>query len=262
MGPIQVEKGLRRKNSGLLSDTCYGSRGDFMRRAQYIGFLGLLGLALGFFLVSHRTRAFVTEPPAQLQAEGGVPAWPWLPGGINWNHGAFSSLPYSVTTVKDPMLPAGQNMVLEPGREGTVLTLSGARATVRSAAAATIEQGTARVENLVVKGVTYHYDRVMAMMTTAYNASYAMNGPSGAVAAWDGKPLVPGDVAVDPSVIALGTYLYVDGYGPARAVDTGSLILGDHIDLFFNESALRVALYGVQFHKVYVLTTPPPNFPG
>jgi len=60
-----------------------------------------------------------------------------------------------------------------------------------------------------------------------------MNGRWGAVAAWDGKPLHYGDVAVDPSVIPLGTYLYIDGYGVARAVDTGSAIWGDHVDLFF-----------------------------
>jgi len=85
-----------------------------------------------------------------------------------------------------------------------------------------------------------------------------MNGPAGAVAAWNGEPLQKGDVAVDPSVIPFGTYLFVDGYGLARAVDTGSDIIGDHIDLFFNESSQQVSQYGIQYKKVYLLGPVPP----
>jgi 3D (Asp-Asp-Asp) domain-containing protein len=41
-------------------------------------------------------------------------------------------------------------------------------------------------------------------------------------------------VAVDPAVIPIGSKLYIDGYGPARAVDTGAMIKGNRIDLFFD----------------------------
>jgi len=41
-----------------------------------------------------------------------------------------------------------------------------------------------------------------------------------------------GIVAVDPTVIPLGTRLYVEGYGFALAADTGSAIRGYKIDLF------------------------------
>ena len=34
-------------------------------------------------------------------------------------------------------------------------------------------------------------------------------------------------VAVDPNVIPLGTRLYIDGYGFAKAEDTGGSIKGD-----------------------------------
>ena len=45
-----------------------------------------------------------------------------------------------------------------------------------------------------------------------------------------------GIAAVDPSVIRLGTMLYVEGYGPALAADVGGAIKGRRIDLCFNDS--------------------------
>lgn len=44
-------------------------------------------------------------------------------------------------------------------------------------------------------------------------------------------------VAVDPSVIPLGSKVYVDGYGFAIASDTGGAIVGNKIDLFMNSEA-------------------------
>jgi 3D (Asp-Asp-Asp) domain-containing protein len=233
-----------------------------MRRAYAAVTAGLLAIMAAGLSAHRNSQAYSVPPAAQLQAAGGIPPWPWLPAGVTWNHGNFSAVPYAVNTVQDASLPQGQHLVVHPGTEGTVLNVGGTQTTISSPAPATIANGTAVVHTLLVKGATYHYDRVLSMMTTAYNGSLAMNGPSGAVAAWNGKPLKPGDVAVDPSVIPLGTYLYIDGYGPARAVDTGSAIWGDHVDLFFQESALRIALYGIQFHKVYILTQPPPGFTG
>jgi len=52
-----------------------------------------------------------------------------------------------------------------------------------------------------------------------------------------GLPVGRGIVAVDPSVIPLGTRLYVPGYGEAVAADTGSAIRGNVIDLWFATTA-------------------------
>jgi 3D (Asp-Asp-Asp) domain-containing protein/peptidoglycan hydrolase CwlO-like protein len=52
-----------------------------------------------------------------------------------------------------------------------------------------------------------------------------------------GLPVGPGVVAVDPSVIPLGTRMYVPGYGPAIAADVGSAIKGTLIDLWFPTTA-------------------------
>lgn len=61
-----------------------------------------------------------------------------------------------------------------------------------------------------------------------------------------------GVVAVDPSVIPLGTRLYVDGYGFAIAADTGSAIYGNRIDLCF-DTVGEADDYGVQYQTVYIL---------
>ena len=48
-----------------------------------------------------------------------------------------------------------------------------------------------------------------------------------------GLPVGWGVVAVDPSVIPLGTHLTVPGYGEAVAADTGGAVVGNTIDLWF-----------------------------
>ena len=60
-----------------------------------------------------------------------------------------------------------------------------------------------------------------------------------------------GVVAVDPSVIPLGTHLYVPGYGQAIAADTGGAIRGDHIDVCFNTASQAIA-WGVQYLTVSI----------
>jgi 3D (Asp-Asp-Asp) domain-containing protein len=52
-----------------------------------------------------------------------------------------------------------------------------------------------------------------------------------------GLPVGHGIVAVDPSVIPLGTRMVVPGYGDAVAADTGSAVRGALIDLWFPNTA-------------------------
>jgi 3D (Asp-Asp-Asp) domain-containing protein len=51
-----------------------------------------------------------------------------------------------------------------------------------------------------------------------------------------GMPVGHGVVAVDPSVIPLGTRMYVPGYGNGVAADVGGAIKGDIIDLWMTPS--------------------------
>jgi 3D (Asp-Asp-Asp) domain-containing protein/septal ring factor EnvC (AmiA/AmiB activator) len=52
-----------------------------------------------------------------------------------------------------------------------------------------------------------------------------------------GMPVGPGVVAVDPSVIPLGTRMTIPGYGEGVAADTGSAVKGATIDLWFPSTA-------------------------
>lgn len=66
---------------------------------------------------------------------------------------------------------------------------------------------------------------------TAY--SYAEAGLSNYTA--DGTNLIsdPNVIAVDPSVIPLGSMVEIPGYGVFRAADTGGAIVGNRIDIHF-----------------------------
>jgi 3D (Asp-Asp-Asp) domain-containing protein len=61
-----------------------------------------------------------------------------------------------------------------------------------------------------------------------------------------------GVVAVDPNVIKLGTKLYVQGYGYAQALDVGSAIKGNKIDLYF-ETYQEAIKWGRKKVKVFIL---------
>jgi len=69
--------------------------------------------------------------------------------------------------------------------------------------------------------------------STAYTAN--CNGCSGVTATGINLKANPNAkvIAVDPSVIPLGSKVYVEGYGYATAADTGSAINGNKIDVFF-----------------------------
>ncbi|MBY0027683.1 LysM peptidoglycan-binding domain-containing protein [Priestia aryabhattai] len=72
----------------------------------------------------------------------------------------------------------------------------------------------------------------MTVEATAYTANCA--GCSGTTATGVDLKANPNQkvIAVDPSVIPLGSKVYVEGYGEAVAADTGGAIKGNRIDIF------------------------------
>lgn len=93
-------------------------------------------------------------------------------------------------------------------------------------------------------GKNIQFERVITMTATAYthtgNMTYTDVWPS------------LGTIAVDPSVIPLGSRLYIEGYGFGTALDTGGYIKGNRIDLFFDTKA-EALKWGRRKVEVFVL---------
>jgi len=91
--------------------------------------------------------------------------------------------------------------------------------------------------------------RILELTATAYGPGG--NGPWGMQTTMGIRPRF-GIVAVDPRIIPLGTKLYVEGYGPALAADTGSAIKGMRIDLFY-PSDRQASNYGRKKVRIMIM---------
>ena len=92
----------------------------------------------------------------------------------------------------------------------------------------------------------------ITVKATAYTAS--CEGCSGITATGINIKANPNEkvIAVDPSVIPLGSKVYVEGYGEATAADTGGAIKGNRIDVFI-PSEQDAINFGVKQLKVTIL---------
>ncbi|SHF15616.1 protein of unknown function [Desulfofundulus australicus DSM 11792] len=165
-------------------------------------------------------------------------------------------VPYRVRREADPRLPSGQVKIVQAGRQGKeeqrwVLIYHDGREVKRVLEAShlvlrpvdrVVRVGTLQQVSRGGRNITY--SRAIEMVATAYTHT-GNNTASGVYPRY-------GVVAVDPRVIPLGTRLYVEGYGYATALDMGSSIRGNRIDLFM-ESAAEARRWGVRRVMVYVL---------
>jgi 3D (Asp-Asp-Asp) domain-containing protein len=86
-------------------------------------------------------------------------------------------------------------------------------------------------------------EKTMTFKTYAY---------SGGGTTASGKAARVGLVAVDPNVIPLGTWLYIEDYGLCQAADTGGNIKGNKIDLYMNSHGECIQ-WGVRSKTVHIL---------
>lgn len=92
----------------------------------------------------------------------------------------------------------------------------------------------------------------ITVMATAYTAS--CEGCSGTTATGVDLNANPNAkvIAVDPTIIPLGSKVYVEGYGEAIAADTGGAIKGNRIDVFIS-SEQKAINWGKKQLKVKIL---------
>ncbi|WP_144527822.1 LysM peptidoglycan-binding domain-containing protein [Peribacillus simplex] len=95
-------------------------------------------------------------------------------------------------------------------------------------------------------------EKEITVRATAYTAD--CQGCSGTTATGVNLKANPNAkvISVDPSVIPLGSKVYVEGYGYATAADTGSAIKGNRVDIFVPNEKDAVN-WGVKNVKVQIL---------
>ncbi|WP_439099657.1 3D domain-containing protein [Ectobacillus antri] len=104
--------------------------------------------------------------------------------------------------------------------------------------------------------------RTIQVRATAYSADPAENGGTynGKVLTKTGFSLTDNPtakvIAVDPRVIPLGSTVWVEGYGYAKALDTGSAIKGNKIDVFIHDKN-KVRQWGVRTIEVRIIKEGP-----
>ncbi|OQP04375.1 hypothetical protein B1690_15820 [Geobacillus sp. 46C-IIa] len=161
---------------------------------------------------------------------------------------------FAVVTKRDGSLPKGERRVIEPGEKGKIektyeVTFENGKEVARKLIATkTVKESKARIVAIGTKTVhptktsdrpssrgSDHAAKEFYVTATAYTAYCA--GCSGVTSTGINLRQNPSAkvIAVDPSIIPLGSKVYVEGYGYAIAADTGSSIRGYKIDVFFPE---------------------------
>lgn len=183
-----------------------------------------------------------------------------------------TELAYSVETKKDHTIVSGDRLVVQPGQKGlrkdtyrvtyrdgelydeeligsetvdpvTEVVAVGTGSSVLAASENYSENESTASDSTAPNGMSC--SQVMTMKATAYHEPEGSLTKSGTLSR-------VGAIAVDPSVIPLGTKLYVEGYGYCVAEDTGGLIKGNRIDIYLNSEAECVE-WGVKNVTVYIL---------
>ncbi|MEW8979508.1 MAG: G5 domain-containing protein [Symbiobacterium sp.] len=172
-------------------------------------------------------------------------------------------IPYDTVERADNSLVVGTTELLQDGRPGLkrverrVLYEDGQVVSSEVVGETVLEEPTPAILAYGTLGVVsrggqeYRYTEELEMIATAYTPGPESN-PDGSGLTYTGIPARRGVVAVDPSVIPLYTRVYVEGYGPAVAADTGGAIRGNRIDVCFDTLEEALA-WGVRRVRVYVL---------
>jgi uncharacterized protein YabE (DUF348 family) len=166
-------------------------------------------------------------------------------------------IPFRVENRNDGSMERGVTSIVQQGKEGlsqkTIkITLRNGKEvsreivgekTMRQPVNKIVAVGTVRTK-VISRDGTIKFSKSLQVSASAYTHT-GRNTASG---------IYPykGAVAVDPRVIPMGTNLYIEGYGYAKALDIGSAIKGNKIDLFF-ETESQAIRWGRRPVKVYIL---------
>lgn len=139
----------------------------------------------------------------------------------------------------------GEDQIIVPGDKPKVKKVKSAEKTKK------VSNPVVKKEPVKEQKPAEEASRTLTMVATAYTAD--CTGCSGITATGiDVRNSTPNIIAVDPSVIPLGSKVWVEGYGTAIAGDTGGAIKGNKIDLLVADYNTAIN-YGRQTVTVKIL---------
>jgi uncharacterized protein YabE (DUF348 family)/3D (Asp-Asp-Asp) domain-containing protein len=115
------------------------------------------------------------------------------------------------------------------------------------------------VQNVMKSGVSFGVKQVINNVTlTAYSAGVSSTGkgaghPQYGVTSSGARVTEGRTIAVDPKVIPIGWWVYIDGLGFRRAEDTGSAVKGNKIDVYFDSNDYANRFGTKRGYTIYVI---------
>ena len=175
----------------------------------------------------------------------------------------IAAIPYSTDYLDVQTIPRGKTARVSYGVEGVARQLQRRRyenGVLADTEVLSSETVTAPVNEVLQRGV----GGVVSGKHGSFNYSYYIDVTATAYGDYDEPRLTysgtlaqEGVIAVDPTVIPLGTKVYVKGdygdYGYCSADDIGSGIKGYHIDIFMECSREEMLQFGIRKMRVYIL---------
>jgi uncharacterized protein YabE (DUF348 family)/3D (Asp-Asp-Asp) domain-containing protein len=194
------------------------------------------------------------------------------------------SVPFEIVRKNDPQLVKGKEQIVQEGKEGTlvkklakvyedgvlvseeVVNETVAEESIQKIVAVgtknpvvVLSASSPNVDSVTKNGVTFSYKQILNNVTlTAYTSGFESTGktedhPQYGLT-YSGTRVAEGrTIAVDPKVIPIGWWVYIDGIGFRRAEDIGSGVKGNMIDIYY-ESDDYAKRFGLKRgYKVYIV---------
>lgn len=168
------------------------------------------------------------------------------------NQEVIEEIDYKTKTKDDDDLPAGTTKVVKKGEKGQdrvvyqITYSDGEEIARKELERETVSKPVNKVVAKSTRGMIQGKEYKKKFTVKAY--AYTGGGRTAM-----GTAARTGEIAVDPSVIPLGTNVYVEGYGFARAEDTGGNIKGNTIDVYKNSESACLS-WGVRNVTIYILS--------
>ncbi|WP_248931041.1 3D domain-containing protein [Paenibacillus hamazuiensis] len=192
------------------------------------------------------------------------------------------TIPYEVVKKNDAQLLKGKEQTVQEGQEGVVLktkekvyedgklvseeivkeevqseSVNKVVAVGTKNPVIALSASSPNMDEVTKSGVTFGYKQIVKNMTlTAYTASAggkSANHPQYGLTSTGTRVTEGRTIAVDPKVIPLGWWVYIEGLGFRRAEDIGSAVKGNIIDVYFDSADYATKFGTKRGYTVYII---------